>query len=218
MKSNFKLTLLSGVAAVAATMMTTGAANATNGMLPHCVGTVKCGMGGAGSALAGAAVDAAINPALSGQMGNEYQVNMGWFWANVRREATLCDVRGEQKSSAGDFANGSFGVNYKIDDTIAVIVSLAPGGGGASDWTNPRSNATGFPLAGTNEDEYVQYEMMYLQPSISYKYSDTATYGVGAILSRATMDTDSAQGSFQSSGVAGKEETFYGVGFQVGGV
>jgi len=218
MKSNFKLTLLSGVAAVAATMMTTGAANATNGMLPHCVGTVKCGMGGAGSALAGAAVDAAINPALSGQMGNEYQVNMGWFWANVRGESTLSAVRGEQKSAAGDFANGSFGVNYKIDDTIAVNVSLAPGGGGASDWTNPRSNATGFPLAGTNEDEYVQYEMMYLQPSISYKYSDTATYGVGAILSRATMDTDSAQGSFQSSGGAGKEETFYGVGFQVGGV
>lgn len=220
MTSNFKLTLMSSVAAAAVTMMSAGAANATYGMLPHCVGTVKCGMGGAGSAKAGAAVDAAINPALAGDLGNTYQVNLGWFWADVNGHSNMSHVKGTQSSGADNFPNGSFAINYKLDDVKSLNIALVPGGGGASDWPNPRSDASGFPAAGQRPyvDEYVKYEMVYLQPSMSYKVSDSATYGVGAIFSRATMDTDSVQGSFRPSGVEGSEATFYGVGFQVGGV
>lgn len=221
MTSNFKFMLLSGVAAATVTMMAAGTASATNGMLPHCVSTEKCGMGGAGSAKAASAVDAAMNPALSGLMGNEYQVNMGWFWADVHGESTLSAVRGEQKSSADNFPTGSFGVNYKLDDTMALNISVVPGGGGASDWKNPRSNGAGFPLAGnTTQDQYVKYEMLYLQPSVSYKVSEKSVYGFGAVLSRATMDTDSARGNFTASGtgVSGSDATFYGAGLQVGGV
>ncbi|MBL4613608.1 MAG: outer membrane protein transport protein [Magnetovibrio sp.] len=57
-----------------------------------------------------------------------------------------------------------------------------------------------------------------MQPSLSYKVSNDATYGVGAILSRATMNTDSVQGNFTPSGVQDQDATFYGIGFQVGGV
>lgn len=215
MTNNFKLTLMSGVAAAAVTMMSAGTANATYGMLPHCVGTVKCGMGGAGSALAGAAVDAALNPALAGKMGNEYQINLGWFWADVHGTTTTGSTSTEMRSNADNFPNGSFGVNYKIDDTMSFNLSLVPGGGGASEW--PSSRSDNFFVT-ESEDQNVKYEMVYLQPSVSYKYDDTSTYGVGAILSRATMDTDSAKGDFNPSGVENSKATFYGVGFQVGGV
>ncbi|PHS76692.1 MAG: hypothetical protein COB59_10745 [Rhodospirillaceae bacterium] len=216
MTNKLKLTLLSGVAAFAASMMPAGQAYATFGMLPSCVGTEKCGMGGAGSAKAAAAVDAAMNPALAGKMGNEYQINLGWFWADVKGITTIGDVQTEMTSGAGDFPNGSLGVNYKIDDTTSFNISIVPGGGGASDWPTGRQGA-GFP-ATKNEDQNVDYKMVYLQPSVSYKYDAGTTLGIGAILSRATMDTDSAQGSFQPSGVEGVSETFYGVGFQVGAV
>lgn len=217
MKSSFKLTLLSSVTAAAATLMTAGLANATNGMLPHCVGTVKCGMGGAGSAIPGAAVDAAMNPALAGGLGNTYQVNLGWFFADVkgRSSSAASTTPYMQKSAADNFPNGSIGVNYTIDEKLSVNMSIVPGGGGASDWANPRSNKF---FAGTTADQEVNYEMIYFQPSVAYKVSDTATYGAGAIISRAKMQTDSVRGSFARSNVEDTKETFWGVGFQVGGV
>ena len=210
MKNKLKVTLLSGVAAFAASMMPAGQAHATFGMLPHCVGTVKCGMGGAGSAKAAAAVDASINPALAGKMGNEYQINLGWFWADVRGTTGMVESLGRMKSGASDFPNGSLGVNYKIDDKKSFNLSIVPGGGGASDWPTGRQ--------GGNNDQNVDYKMVYLQPSMSYKYDSTTTLGVGAIFSRASMDTDSAIGTFAASGVEGVSESFYGIGFQVGGV
>jgi len=215
MTSNFKFTLLSGIAAAAVTMMTAGAANATNGMLPHCVGTVKCGMGGAGSAKAGAAVDAAINPALAARMGNTYQVNLGWFWADVKGTSTF-GANTEEKSGADNFPNGSMGVNYVIDADTAFNISIVPGGGGASEWPTSRTNA-GVPTVGATNDQHVNYEMLYIQPTYAKKVG-TASYGVGAIISRATMDTDSVTAGYASGSWADTEETFYGVGFQVGGV
>lgn len=41
MTSKINLSILSGVAAAAVTVMAAGTANATYGMLPHCYGTVN---------------------------------------------------------------------------------------------------------------------------------------------------------------------------------
>ena len=226
MTSNFKLTLLSGVAAAAATMMAASAANASYGMLPHCVGTVKCGMGGAGSAKAGAAVDAAMNPALSAHMGNEYQVNLGWFWADVEGQTMVTNANfavsreqgTKQTSSADSFPNGSIGVNYKLDDVRTLNISIVPGGGGASKWAESRTANLIGANNSVNDDQEITYEMVYLQPSMSWKVSDTASYGIGAILSHATIKTDSIYGQFEVTDNPNKKETFYGAGFQLGGV
>lgn len=219
MTSNFKLTLLSSVAAAAVTVMTAGTANATFGMLPHCVGTVKCAMGGAGSTRGVAAVDAVVNPAVGTQMGNTYQINLGWFKANVTGKTQANygagTVRGPIQNSAADsFPNGSLGVNYVLDDNMTFNLSIAPGGGGASKWATPRTAGAGK----TTTDQEITYEMVYLQPSVAYKVSDSASYGVGAIISRATMKTDSIYGNFVDLANPNKKETFYGAGFQLGGV
>lgn len=218
MTSKFKLTLLSSAAA-AMTVMAAGSANATNGMLPHCVGTAKCGMGGAGSAVARSAVDAAAqNPALAARMGNTYQINLGWFWADVYGNSAQNGKSTWEKSGADNFPNGSFGVNYVIDSETAFNISVVPGGGGASDWPTSRTAQMIGQIGGdATMDQEVNYEMMYVQPSYAKKIG-SASYGIGGIISRATMKTDSRQGSFAASGVEDTKETFYGVGFQVGGV
>lgn len=220
MTSNFKLSVLSGVAAAAVTVMAAGTANATNGMLPHCVGTVKCGKGGAGSARAEAAVDAAINPALAARMDNTYQVNLGWFWADVEGRSNY-GSQATETSGADNFPNGSLGVNYVIDDKTHFNISVVPGGGGASDW--PTSRANRLMSYGATTDQSVEYEMLYLQPSVGYKYSKDTSFGAGAIFSRATMKTDSAiwntaGNAYLANSNPDTKETFYGVGFQIGGV
>ena len=213
MTSTFKLKLMTGVAAAAVTVMTAGTANATFGMLPHCVGTVKCGMGGAGSAKAAAAVDATTNPALAARMGNTYQVNLGYFKADVSGNSAQDGDSLIESSSADGFPNGSLGVNYVIDADTAFNISIVPGGGGASKWATSRT----VNFGASTTDQEVNYEMVYLQPTYAKKIGG-ASYGIGGILSRATMKTDSAQGTFMASGVEDNKETFYGVGLQIGGV
>lgn len=206
------------------TVMTAGTANATFGMLPHCVGTVKCGMGGAGSGRGIAAVDAAVNPAVGTQMGNTYQVNLGYFKAKVTGQTTTTtgggtEVGPRQSSSADGFPNGSLGVNYVIDDTRTFNITIAPGGGGASKWATPRTAATVLGgNAQTINDQEITYEMVYLQPSMAFKVDNNTSYGVGAILSRATMKTDSIDNSFAATANPNSKSSFYGIGFQVGGV
>jgi len=228
MTSTFKLKLMTGVAAAAVTVMTAGTANATFGMLPHCVGTVKCGMAGAGSGRGVGAVDATVNPAVGTQMGNEYQVNLGYFKAKVRGQTNVSVDNGstytqgaKESSSADGFPNGSLGVNYVLDGSKTFNVSIVPGGGGASKWATSRTSAAGQ----TTNDQEITYEMVYLQPSMAFKVSDDVSYGVGAILSRATMKTDSVYpsttgtlGQLTATSDPNSKATYYGVGFQAGGV
>ncbi|MFC1674084.1 OmpP1/FadL family transporter [Pseudomonadota bacterium] len=214
MTSKINLSILSGVAAAAVTVMAAGTANATFGMLPHCYGTVKCAMGGAGSAKAGAAVDAVINPALAADMGNEYQVNAGWFWADVKGKSSYAPatMANGETSSADSFPNMSMAVNYKIDDTSSFNLALVPGGGGASKWATSRTANLGSAVV----DQEITYEMIYLQPTYAMKVGN-ANYGVGGILSYATIKTDSRTGAFGLSGVEDQKAKWFGAGFQVGG-
>jgi len=219
MNSNFKFTLLSSVAAAAVTVMTAGTANATFGMLPHCVGTVKCAMGGAGSGRGVAAVDASVNPAVGSQMGNTYQINLGYFKAKVTGQVTAnygggAATTARENSSADGFPNGSFGVNYDMGDNRTFNLSIVPGGGGASKWATPRTSGAGI----TTNDQEITYEMVYIQPSMAFKVSDKVSYGIGPILSRATMKTDSIYGNFAATTDPNSKSTFWGLGFQVGGV
>ena len=209
MTSNFKLTLLTSVAAAAVTVMTAGTANATNGMLPHCVGTDRCGMGGAGLAMGTSATDAAINPALGAKVGNTYQINMGAFKANIKGEAKGNAANGPQSTKKQYFPNGSLGVNYVIDDKMNFNMYVGPGGGGAAYWAKSRTQTGAV-------DKTMDYKMIHLQPSVSFK-SDGASYGVGAVLSRASINTNSAYGTVGST-ANNSNSNFYGAGFHLGGV
>ncbi len=193
-------------------------ANATNGQLPSCVGTYKCGMAGAGLSIASDPTAATINPALAARMGNEAIINLGWFHADVERDLSATTsgnvnrTGGKQKSDASDFANGSLGVNYRIGDDKALNISIYPGGGGATNWDNSRTSPN------TNYDRSINYKMINLQTALGYSPNETSSYGFGVVLSRSSMRTDSLDNQFGVEPEIDKTDIAYGVGFQVGGI
>ncbi len=202
-------------------------ANATNGQLPTCVGTYKCGMGGAGLTIASDPTAATINPALAARMGNSAIINAGWFHADVERNigtgnSTASNTAGgTQSSDASDFLNASLGVNYRVSDNLGLNISVYPGGGGATDWDNSR--VTAFYGASTlSDDRDIRWRMFNLQIATAWAPNETSSYGLGLVLTRADMKTTAVYGA--SSGAPttnlnpGVVDVAYGAGFQVGGV
>ncbi|MBF0247382.1 MAG: outer membrane protein transport protein [Alphaproteobacteria bacterium] len=221
MKNAFKVSLLSSVAAATVTLMTAGTAQATNGMLMHCVGVDRCGMGGAGVAMGTSATDAAINPALGAKLGNTYQVNMGMFKADIKgfsthsANGTLAAKRyTNMESGKNYFPNGSLGVNYKLSDDSSFNIYVGPGSGGAVIWNNSRTY--GFNST-SQQDTSMEYKTIHLQPSYAVEYAG-AKWGVGAVLSRGTIETNAFWGSFGGTNYYGDgtTDTFYGAGFHLG--
>ena len=128
---------LLGAAAAIVTLIPWQPAKATLGMLPQCVGTYNCGMGGAGLALGTDATSAVINPALGATMNNDAMLSVGWFSAQVKNtlNGNLANTvyKGQkQGSDASQFANGSLGVNYRLTPKWSANISVFPGGGGAT--------------------------------------------------------------------------------------
>lgn len=218
--SKFKFSLLSAATALAVAAPF-GAAQATNGQLPTCVGTYKCGMGGAGLTIASDPTAAAINPALAARMGNEAILSVGGFKANVERDLVgnhANTTGGRQKSKADTFANGSMGVNFSLDDDKAVNLSLYPGGGGATNWQHSRTNAGGAGGINDGTDSDITWRMLNLQAALAYKPNSNTAIGAGVVLSRATMKTDSLDNGFGRDAGLNKTKTSLGIGFQVGAV
>lgn len=191
-------------------------ASATLGMEMHCHGTANCAMGGAGMAMAQGAVNAALNPALGTKMGNQADLAVGWFWADVSGKAVgaLANQQGWQDSGADNFPTGSLGVNYVIDDKMTANISVYPGGGGASSWQYSRT-ANG---AGDSTDQQIEYQSMHISPSVAYKMNDQVSVGIGAIFSYSRLETDSLNNAFAraNAGPDDSWETFLGGGFRIG--
>ncbi len=174
-------------------------------------------MGGAGLTIASDPTAAAINPALAGRMGDSAILSVGVFKANVERELAggLANTTGgKQKSEADTFANGSMGVNIRLDDEKAVNISLYPGGGGATNWANART-ANG---ANDGTDSDITWRMFNLQIAMGYNPNPATSIGAGIVLSRATMKTDSLDNGFGRDAGLNKTQTANGIGFQIGGV
>jgi long-chain fatty acid transport protein len=194
-------------------------AQATNGQLPTCIGTYKCGMGGAGLTIASDPTAAAINPALAARMGNSAILSVGAFKADVQREikgngGVVNTAGGKQTSEADTFANGSMGVNYGLSDGKALNISLYPGGGGATNWTNPRT--AGQVNSGADSD--ITWRMFNLQAALAYTLNPSTAIGGGIVLSRATMKTDAPDGNGNLDSGLNQVKTSNGVGFQFGAV
>ncbi|MBT6093905.1 MAG: hypothetical protein HOH04_03430 [Rhodospirillaceae bacterium] len=207
-------------ATIAALAMTTGPAMATNGQLPTCIGTYKCGMGGAGIGLATDATAAAVNPGLIARMGNEFIISVGWFHADVTGDAHGAQGNGlgPQESDASDFANGSLGVNYRLNDKWAVNLSLYPGGGGASDWDISRTEGKNGQASGV--DHAIRWRMFAGQLGVGWAPTKKASYGLGLVVIRSDMKTDSLDNAFNlpTPGPNQVVDVAWGAGVQVGGV
>lgn len=221
MSQSVKRSFILGAAAVIAAVAPIKHASATVGQLPLCVGTYKCGMAGAGLSIASDPTAATINPALSARMGNSAIISAGWFKADVERDYSNINsgmggntAGGKQKSDSSDFFNGSLGVNYRLDDQIGVNISIYPGGGGATDWNDARTTND------LSQDRMIRWRMFNMQLAAAYAPNKTSSYGLGLVLTRADMKTDSiyAGPAFTNNNNPQVVDVVYGAGFNIGGV
>ena len=211
---------LGAVSALAAIAAVGGVqtASAHNGMLPHCTGVIKCGMGGAGVALATDATNAAVNPALMGEVGNELHASVGWFhterWKDQsRRVNAASSTAPKEYSQLEDYPDGALGVNYKIDSNWSVGVAAYSTGGGETKYsTNRVSNALLF-------DTNVRIRMFQVAPTIAYTTpSGKASYGLSLIYGYQDFKTNFMTSLNAQTTGNDKKDTANGYGFRVGGL
>lgn len=212
-----------GAAAAIVMLIPWQPAKATMGMLPQCVGTYNCGMGGAGLALGTDATSAVINPALGSRMNNDAMLSVGWFSAQVKgtlngNYANPTYKGTEQKSDASQFANGALGVNYRLTPKWSANLSFFPGGGGATDWKYSRTGALGSADTSQSMDRMIRLRMFMGQISAAYKYSNELSVGLGVIVSKQDLITTSLDNSFHKArgGTPGTKDNMLGAGGQIG--
>ena len=209
-------------------------ANATLGMYMHCQGTYNCGMGGAGLAMSQDAISASNNPALGGKMDSEASIAAGWFWADVSGDVNnqggqasgggygfYNNDTGPQDSSADNFPTGSMAANYRVDDKVSANIAIYPGGGGGSEFKDPRTaNSAGGSSGGTvdSTDQGVEYMSLHAQPSLAYKLDKSTTLGVGAVLSYSRFRGDALGRNFARANNVDAWENFLGAGVHIGAV
>ena len=215
----FAIALLSATALAALP----NAASATNGMNPICYGTDNCGMGGAGVSVGKNTAGAILNPALSGRTGREVMVSVGWLHADVSGEVRNTqnlngagNHAGKQDSKASDFADGTLALNWRFNDQWSANLAAFPGGGGATNWEKPRTNA------GAGGDHQIRTRYMFIQPSASYTPAQDKdwSFGAGVVISRQDMKTDSLSNNFSNARPGPREsvDVAWGAGFHLGTV
>lgn len=204
--------LAAGILAVVAVAP---AAQATNGMLPHCNGIYSCGMGGAGLALATDATHVADNPALAGRLGSELSVAVGFFHPvrTLDPQGAFASNVGKMSSQVEDYPNGALGGIYRLNPDWALGLTLVPGGGGETKYTRAR---TGAGLAG-NFDSNVRIRFGLLSPTLAWTPSPKTSYGASLVIGYQDFKSDMANAAFAETAGMHRTERVYGWGLKFGG-
>lgn len=153
MTSNFKLTLMSGVAVAAMTMMSAGTANATNGYFSNGYGTAAKGMAGVSVAMPQDTQAGTNNPAGMASLGNRADASIAVF-SPLRKYDTGATggfiADSAEKSSKNYFLVPSFGANWDMGE-YSLGVTMSANGGMNTDYPtkvfNGSAPRTGIDLA-----------------------------------------------------------------------
>lgn len=168
------------------------AAFATNGLAPTGVGQVHKAMGGAAAGYAVNTMSMATNPAAASFINDGFDVGLEIF--KPSRSATKMDTGvtydGNGKST---FFIPEAGYKKQLNDKVAVGVVAYGNGGMNSQYNNtPTANLMavvgGVPVAanntpmGSTQPTGIDFQQLFISPTVSYKISDDAAIGVSANL------------------------------------
>lgn len=185
--------------AVTAAMVLPGVAMATNGYFWHGNGTKSEGMAGVGIALPQDALAGATNPAGMGFIGNRVDFGIEVFLPKRKAKISGNDITGFPTGSPppfdrvpaqfGGMNNGSFdgdhdnpfwipnfGVNYWLNDSMALGFSVVGNGG-------MNTNYRGMTLMNGNpadptEETGINLEQVKMLPNLAYKINENHSVGV----------------------------------------
>ena len=231
---NFKRQLLT----VAISLAFSSSAFATNGYFSYGVGTKSKGMAGTGVAMAQDSMDAATNPATMVEVGNRLDVGASLF--SPRRSYTSQTPTGATGFNGGvGLVNGNgttvesdnelfviphFGYNMMLDEKSSFGITVFGNGGMTTDY-QPSNTPGGFGTYGNGASPTgatgVTMMQLFLEPTYSRKISDTASYGVSAILAYSRFEAfglDNYQGLSTSptNMFSGEFDSAFGLGAKFG--
>jgi long-chain fatty acid transport protein len=179
--------------------LASASAHATNGYFAHGYGTKNKGMGGGGVAFTQDAMAAGTNPA-----GMVLQDNRIDFGASVFRPFRSYEadtptgfggygggvglVNGDGRnvdSGREEFLIPHLGINYMLDEKSSIGVSIY-GNGGMNTYLEAKDTPGGFGTYGNAffpaRTAGVDLNQAFVTPTYSRKLSDTASYGISAVI------------------------------------
>jgi len=167
------------VSMIAAGVMASPLAHATNGYFSHGYGMKAKGMAGVGIALPQDSLAAATNPAGIAMVGNRLDVGVDWFKPNRNTELTTAmgPLAGTY-SGNGDssFLIPEFGYNRSIDADSAFGVAVYGNGGMNTKYTDFNTR-TGGAFFGTG-DLGVDLQQLFIAPTYAMKVNADNAVGV----------------------------------------
>ena len=170
------------------------AAFATNGMFMIGFGANEIGMGGAGVAFAQDAISSATNPATLKMVGNQANVDVGFF--SPRAQATLGGITEKSNVGLGGDESAPWFNNFyvmpalgysKQDGRWAYGFNFVPVGGGGSRYVQNlydlNQNATHTPTGGTDTGTLgVSLLVAQFNPTIAYAFNRHNNFGASLVV------------------------------------
>lgn len=174
------------VSLIAAGVMASPLAHATNGYFAHGYGMKAKGMAGVGIALPQDSLAAATNPAGIVMVGNRMDIGVDWFKPNRNTELTSATgPAAGTYSGNGDssFLIPEFGYNRMLGTDAAVGVAVYGNGGMNTKYKtlNAGTAPTGAPPAGLNlgsGDLGVDLQQLFIAPTYAMKLNSDHAIGV----------------------------------------
>lgn len=201
----FKRSLLA--ASVAATLIASGAAHATNGYFADGYGVKSMGMGGGGVALPNdSAMIIATNPAGITETGTQVNFDISWFhpvrgYSFVNANGTS----GGAESGSSNFYIPELSASYAINDTSSIGIAIYGNGGMNTDYPGDSSSYLGV-LGMTGTGPYgagaagVNLKQMFIAPTYAHKFMDgKLSVGATVLFARQTIQVKGLSGFDNSS-------------------
>lgn len=175
---------------------------ATNGSIPHGYGVKSEGMGGAGAALPQDAMIGASNPAGMVHIGN--RIDAGMAVLNVDNGAYFAGQKFSGSYRRDTYVIPQGGINYMLSDNTSIGLT-AVGNGVGIDYRP-------FDTIGGMTNPASEFVQLVATTSLSHKFNDKHSVGVGLLLINQTLDIDGTD----SLGLPQGRDTAYGAGLRVG--
>ena len=217
MKVKKSLVLAAAVAAVVAAP----GAFATNGYMPHGIGTNAKAMGGVGIALPQDAMAAATNPAGQVLVGNKLSFGMDWF-RPFRSATRIVDTSGSYRDSdSNDYFMPEFGYATPVGSSSSLGV-VVHGAGLGVDYGTPWAVANSATGTTNGTNLYMLLKYMYVAPTWAMKVGNHA-FGASLNIVKGGFDARGLQAfrTFTTTATTDNltdrgEDSATGIGFKLG--
>lgn len=190
-------------AMVAAGLVASFAANATNGYFSHGYGTKSKGLAGGGSALPQDAMAAASNPAGMVFVGDRMDLGVALFSPSPRSyevtgapsgaPGTFGLVPEKVESDSDMFLIPHFARNWMLDENSSVGLTVYGNGGMNTDYSKSAAGGLGTffgGMVGGNANTGVNLEQLFINVSYAQKIDAKSSWGVSGILAHQRFKAD----------------------------